>query len=868
MLQKKRFIAGAVLLLALLWSWHYFFRLPLLPVSPAAALPSTTAVALSLPDGRAFLQNTSPLSIDSLLQQWLHPAQGRPEISSLQHYIRQMPELQSAPFPLWLSLQNAGTGRLTPLLIIDARKASLSMDTLIARWSPDRLQTFHYRGRTLYQLVFADGKALALAKYRNLLLLSRYPLLVEDALKTLEKPYKSLPQTTAFAPLRYRQPAQHMGSLWINPANLRLLLEDWWLPAGLEAVQRAGTAVQWIRLDPEPAIGNMVRLSGQWTPGRPEKTLTAQTPRVLQANMLEVIPDNAALVRWYSLSHPSKLSGGESFRRYVQPWMHGAAALVQTSTDQALVLGFREADAVQTALNALAESVEVLQLYDYQTFTIMQIAEDDLLPTWMTGGDKLRNPYFVTLGNYVVFTDSRAALEIWIDEYIVGKTLAKSPEFLRVYQKLHGTPMQQLLYANLVNLAPQIRESLQTQGLIAAGQPERTGQIAVASTLRGATAQLNGYWMPARTAKAAPPTAIAWKTVLDFPAITAPMPIGLDAQGPIAIAVQDSAFNLYLLRPNGRELWRKKLDGPLLSPVHSITYYDANTVSLFFNTAHNIYLLGMDGAAQGAFPIRLQTPATNGVTVVDFNQNRDYSFFVACANGAIYGFDKLGRPLPGWNPLRGVGKLKHPILHWQYKARDYLVAWNEDGRLMTFQRDGSPRLAARNLAPGLSPPDFDLAARHNRIVATDQNGLAHIMPLEGNAFQLRLLPRAGGPVHFTLADVTGDERKDYIALNGETLAVHFYDENQFKLLYTWQNGATWDALCVVAVPGQEKALPGLISHSRKQIQVLNAAGKAHPDFPLGGDSAFFIADLYSNGQTILVVANRESIYAYRVNLTI
>jgi hypothetical protein len=369
LLQKKRFIAGAVLLLLLLWSWHYFFRLPLLPVSPAAALPSTTALAFSLPDGRAFLQNTSPLSIDSLLQQWLHPAQGHPEITSLQHYIRQIPELQSAHFPLLLSLQNAGTGQLTPLLIIDARKAGLSMDTLITRWNPDRLQTFHYRGRTLYQLVFADGKALAVAKYRNLLLLSRYPLLVEDALKTLEKPYKSLPNTTAFAPLRYRQPAQHMGSLWINPTNLRLLLEDWWLPAGLKAVQRAGTAVQWIRLDPEPAIGNMVRLSGQWTPGRPEKALTAQIPRVLQANMLEVIPDNAALFRWYSLSHPSKLSGGERFRRYVQPWMHGAGANIHRPGLSAWFSGGgRGANGTECA-GCIGRSFAIIRLSDFYNYT-------------------------------------------------------------------------------------------------------------------------------------------------------------------------------------------------------------------------------------------------------------------------------------------------------------------------------------------------------------------------------------------------------------------------------------------------------------------------------------------------------------------
>jgi hypothetical protein len=191
----------------------------------------------------------------------------------------------------------------------------------------------------------------------------------------------------------------------------------------------------------------------------------------------------------------------------------------------------------------------------------------------------------------------------------------------------------------------------------------------------------------------------------------------------------------------------------------------------------------------------------------------------------------------------------------------------KQGRLFAFKRDGRNRFATISLGTSCpEPPQIQLSDKGNRIVAMDKKGVAHIISLEGTSFKLQLQTGKKTDVHFAFADIGGDERKDYLAVSDSTLTAHYYEGNKFQPLFTQSFAVPQRELLAVRVPGREKALVGTVSAEKQQIFLLQENGQIYPDFPLAGTTRFFVADLFSNGQHILVVTNGDSVYAYRVKL--
>ena len=868
-MRRKKLLIIGIITLALLLGWHYFFRLPFVSVHPFESISNSTALVFSFTDGRRFLQDNS-FSLDSLLGQTLQESQFRPDMTLLQQTLKK--QLQK-PIPLLISLQNPGSGMLSMMAVADIRGQSFDLDAFLKQLSPKRVQDFYYEGQPIHRITLSSSQELTVSQFRNLLLIAPYPLLVEEAINRLLKPATVLTKQTHFRPLSRPQAKETPFTIFVNVDNLPLLFSTWLQPESKKVMEDWGKSLQWVRIEPQ-VKKETIQLNGALTiTDKPSiwKAISRQQPRTIGA-MMRVIPDNVAFVQWMSLSNVHRFFQNVSelevndLEKYIAPWAGDELGLIYTPEDRFAVIRIKKQANPEVKLNELAKKAGELAPYTYGVFDIRQVLDETLLEP-LFGKGQFQNPCFTTIEGYVVFASSRAGLEVWIDQYMVNKTMGKSNDFLRFYQKWKGQPVHSFVYLNMINFAPQMRSAMRTQGLLQDENLEQLGQIGLIVHEKAGKWAFNGYWNNASGALASH-TNIAWKAPLDYDAITPPMLLGNGtAEEPYAIAVQDSAFQLYLLDVNSKVLWKKKLENRILSTVQAIHYFKSGASQIIFNTPNNLYLLDRKGTAQGTFPLHLQTPATNGVTVVDFDGNENYSFFMACANGGIYGFDQLGRPLQGWNPLRGVGEVRHPIIHFQNEGKDYLLALNEAGKLFAFKRDGNNRFASVNLgAACLEPPQIQLSAKGNRIVATDKKGTAHIVSLVGSTFKLQLQSGKNTAVHFAFADVGGDERKDYVSLNDTTLTAHYYEDNKFQTLFTQSFSVPQREVLAVRVPGREKALIGTVSAAKQQIFLLQEDGQIYPDFPLAGTTRFFVADLFNNGQRILVVANGNSVYAYRVKL--
>jgi len=302
-----------------------------------------------------------------------------------------------------------------------------------------------------------------------------------------------------------------------------------------------------------------------------------------------------------------------------------------------------------------------------------------------------------------------------------------------------------------------------------------------------------------------------------------------------------------------------------LSEIVAVDYYENGQLQYLFNTSKKIYQIDSDGNDVGAFPLRLNSPATNGALVVDFDENKKYKIYIACKNGNLYGFEKNGVPLPGWNPCKYAGRTTFPLRYFRYENKDYIFGVNDAGKLYAYSRFGERRFKPVHLRKQFyTPPDFQVMENETRMVAGDHEGYAHVVRPEGQHFKLSLGLKNGHKARFVFSNIVGDERNDYTVLHEDIMAVYCYKGDEFKQVFTHNFDAGQDELFTVDIPRRAKHLIGTYAKTKKQIYLFNGIGEIYPDFPLAGTTRFGIEDLFNDRSRILIVGNGERVFAYKL----
>lgn len=150
--------------------------------------------------------------------------------------------------------------------------------------------------------------------------------------------------------------------------------------------------------------------------------------------------------------------------------------------------------------------------------------------------------------------------------------------------------------------------------------------------------------------------------------------------------LQDAQYQLYLLNPAGKLLWKKKLEGPITTEVFEVDFYKSNKTQYLFATDEKLYLIDYYGRRVGPYPQTLPAPAQ--LQVIDYERNSNYRFLLTTAQGAIYLKDKHYNTLSGWNPRNlGHACIRSPF-HFKDRGKDYFLALQNNGILHALKRKG------------------------------------------------------------------------------------------------------------------------------------------------------------------------------------
>lgn len=866
-LKKTTFIV--LVLAAGVWVLSQFMRLPLLSVHPHEAIPQHTAVVLQLGpnDLKNLRSEVGKASISSL-------AATSSLLEDLAVYEREFAPafVQKKTANVLALLQPTRSSGVDVLFILDEMREN-DLPTIFGKNRNWRTRKSLFKGHDVFTVKSGEVQ-FAFARYRNLLLFARHAYLVENALSQVGRPFDSLCRDSGFSGL-----AKNITSngkvlpMLLNLAEMGPQFTPLLDPTRAHLLDGLGKVTRWLRLD--LPLGNEAAIWGgtfSLAEGHPLMDANAKGKPHAYQQALSNMPDNLAAFAWLSCNRITAAKETGLWRTYLAPWASDEVAIALGEpleaglAEQYFLIKAKDANTAESKMEALAKRLESTAATDFQVFKVRHFPGLPL-DQMVKLGSQMHDPYGTVLGDYVLFSNSKNGLERWLEKYLAGQTFSKNAEFLQSLKGL-DTSADGLLYFASDRAWPLVSPFLGEKTLAGIGRnPLKFNHLTATYKRTGRRCALKLSTPAVSTiAQETTPANVLWKAPLGNSVSIPPAIFTHPASGEVEIFVQDANRTIYLLSKAGRILWRRDLGEPILSKIWQLDMNGDEETQFAFSTANGIYVVDHEGEDVAGFPLRLQTPASNGVTVIDFFKSDEYEFFVACENGVAYGFNERGSPVEGWRPKTNIGTVRHSLTHFQAKGKDFLVLLDTAGALNVFQKNGEYRFPKKELFSSfLQAPDFQAEGGNFRIVACDDKGKVTVTNLEGTDFKLGLEVGKKQGVKFAFANVTGDERKDYIALSGADLAVYYYEKTSFKKAYMFSFEQVQDAVFPVELGNQGKKFVGTVCAAKSQISLLDGTGKVLPQFPLAGTTAFGIVDLLGDGKPVIVTGNGATVVAYSLN---
>ena len=853
-MQKK--VLTLVLLLSLLilvLLYMRIIRLPFLPLHPHQVIPAHTAYFLEIDKKGLDKLDLSPDDFSTLLELCL-PKNLNSDYKLLNHFLGDAPGL--ADQKITVTVNPSKTQGIDLLYILD-QSSNINLNDIINKTEEWHARKYYFKNQELVTLR-NEGNVCSIAKLQNLLIFAEHAYLVENAISQFKRPAESICSNKRFRAF-YKQSDKATENLrvYFYLENLIAQFAPLLNAAKFNQLKYLESTGDWVNFT-IPINGNGNAWTGSFLPpgASPVVTINQGANSELDENIWQAVPDNLAALMAFKLNGNQNVLTDQYLRGQLGHEIAVAfgEAIENMATEQLWLVALKDGATVEQLLNQRAAKS---QISDYQMFQIWELNEQTL-PRFITES----NSYATIIENYLLIGKNKPTLEKWLGKYLAGQTLSSNISFLQLKSQL-PPKSNGVLYLDGIKGWQQIAPFFNEDVLLSLNRNPLPFDKMVASIVwENGIGNLH-FASTRQTTNENQTANILWNAPLQNPAKTKPLVTTNPQNGEKEIFILDIKNRIYLISRSGRIRWQRQINEPVISEITSIDLNKSDEQQFVFSTSSAIYVIDQKGKNLDGFPLKLQVPATNGVTVIDFFQSNDYSFFVACENGKAYGFDEKGSPIEGWRPNEDIGTVKHPILHFQAGGKDFLNLLDVDGTLRVFKKNGTPRF--KKIAfeqTNLAAPNYQLSKKSSRIVTADSSGRVYISNLSGDHFRLQLTNEKNSNIGFLFTDVTGDDRKDYMALSKNKISINYYDKNKFKkgtlIEYPWPQ----DDIFEVTWGRSRKSFIGSINKNKNLIFLMDGNGKIPDQFPLAGSTHFVIEDLIGDGKPVVLTGNKNAVTAY------
>lgn len=499
-----------------------------------------------------------------------------------------------------------------------------------------------------------------------------------------------------------------------------------------------------------------------------------------------------------------------------------------------------------------------------KTFSYFQFpAEDFAAVFWGDIFEGIRNRFVFVEDNYLVFASSEKAVKEFLQDYVHGSFIRDSEWYRNLKTKLAGK-YNVAYFAKTAEVLPGYEECVKgnwkeyvdrkAEALTVfpqfALQWSNEGEL-LYSTLFLSTAELQEDSRPH----------VLWQTKLDAPVRMKPVPVVNHATGERELFVQDEGNTIYLINDAGRILWKLTLEEQINSDVWQVDLFKNGKLQYLFSTSSKMYLIDRNGNNAGRFPVTFRARSEQGISVFDYDGQKNYRIFVPGEDRRMYLYGLDGNLVKGWEPAKADKKIVSRMEHFRVNDKDYLV-FADLFRLYILDRKGKERVRVPSVFELGSHTDIFRIERQGKVKVTflGKGGTVYQVDFNGGMQQLKVAGLQEN-ARMNVGDLNGDGIPEYVFSSGNHLLITDVDGKIFLDKEVKANSLDFPYIYRFSAAD---CRIGLMDNEQKQMLLLTAKGQESNGFPIAGDSPFSIVFSGNDGFFLFAGADNGSVIKYKV----
>jgi len=507
--------------------------------------------------------------------------------------------------------------------------------------------------------------------------------------------------------------------------------------------------------------------------------------------------------------------------------------------------------------------LNVYQLDNQTSYNIYQLPDHffkDLPP------GRLFNNYFTIYENYLLFGPSIEILSRVIYQNVLQKTLVSDPVYKEMSDYLANRSNLTFFFRPFAFL--DYRQGLLNSSTLATLEAMEIFVRRIPGMVVQYTTEGDLYYQNVSfkyTSQIKEKALTVWESLLDSVACIKPELVINHNTSEKEIFVQDAARNIYLINSTGRILWKQPLDGLIMGDICQVDFYKNGKLQYLFNTREKIHLIDRNGNYVERYPVSLRAPATNSLSLFDYDNNQNYRLFIAGEDRKVYVYDIEGNIVTGWRFNTSESVVEGEIQHFRINDLDYIV-FTDRNRTYFLDRRGRERFRVQEQIhiSQHNPITLDMNIREEkpRWISTDTSGNVAAIYQDGSV-ALLMEKGATGEHFFRMQDMDSDGMPEFIFAHDNELDVFQQDGER---LFSFKVREKISHMPDIYKFSASDIKIGITDQSRNRIYLLNADGSVYDGFPLEGSTRFSIGYFAGSDSRFNLIVGSANNFLYNYSI--
>lgn len=495
--------------------------------------------------------------------------------------------------------------------------------------------------------------------------------------------------------------------------------------------------------------------------------------------------------------------------------------------------------AVIKFMERLASKIGVANSQTIQGYVIYDLGKTDFIPD-VFGDDfkSMKRCCYAVVDQYLVMASNMETIKEVIAGYRSGCTLDMNESFRSFQQKM--------------------LESANISFFEVTGEKKEALQLASSKDL-----VYTNFCMrrDAEVKNESSENSVRWKVNLDAPLKGKPYLVENRNTSNKSVVVFDQQNKMYLIDGGGNILWKKQFNEAIMSEVFTVDVQNDGQLHFLFNTAHTLQLLDCNGNSVEGYPKQLSFEASNGLSLFDYQSNKDYRIVLCGTDRLVYNYNIQGEEVEGWNRHRAEDQVKQPVQHLVADNKDFLIVSDISGGVRILDRQGRIRIPLTSDMQKSPQSDIYTNITNSKkglFLTSDKEGKLLYITADGVLNQTDF--GAYSEKHFFLyEDFDGDQDPDFIYLDGPDL--HVFDRFK-KELFSHHFDVEITAKPVFFRISRNKRLLGVVSEKAREIYLIDRRGNMIENSGLIGETPFAVGSLNDDQEINLITGVGNALYNY------